>query len=258
VLLVMTAWMSPYSTLKRASLPAALSLAIVGSYLVLRVIAGFQSAPTAVFSGYALKEMLSRPFGLLGLPFHSRVLSTVPWLAVVLALLWPAMFVGSVARRWATSDDGRLLFGLSLWVLVTVAPLASMLFIGDDLQGSRYLYAGSAAWALMIVTLLRWLPSRAGMALAGVLCLSFGYATRVHLGPWMEAAAERDRVLVGYQQAQLGCRPVRVDGLPDQVEGAYVFRNGFAEAVAKPPVSGEPCVIEWSGGTFRRTDGAMP
>ena len=257
IVVAITAWASPHSTLKQALVPVTISLAIALIYGLIRVVSSFGvTPPLAEFSGYAVKEIFSRPFGFLGLPFHAQVLVANPWLAVASALWWPVMFVGA-ARRWsADGRDARLLIALGLWIVVTVVPLASMLFVSDDLQGSRYLYAGSAAWAILTVTLLRWLPNRLADVLVGALLVGFVLALRVHLDPWLAAAAERDRVLALFQQANLGCSPTSATELPDHVQGAYVFRNGFREAVSTlaPSVPGEPCVVEWSNDTFRRID----
>jgi hypothetical protein len=44
-----------------------------------------------------------------------------------------------------------------------------------------------------------------------------------------------------------------VEGLPDSVRGAYVFRNGFVEALAHHGLarnsaqSAEPCRYKWTG-----------
>lgn len=257
LLLATTAWVSSHSTLRQARVAVAASFAIVGTYVLIRVIGGFAAAPPlASFSGYVVKEVFSRPFGFLGLPFHSQLLATVPWLALAFALWWPAVLAGSAIRWRTNASDARLVLALGLWVLVTIAPLGTMLFVSDDLQGSRYLYAGAAAWAVITVTVMRWLPNRLPIVLTGVLLGGFLIAVRAHMSPWLAAAAERDRVLALFQQADLGCTPTEVVGLPDHIRGAYVFRNGFVEAATtdSPAGSGEPCLIEFGNDAFHKIE----
>ena len=129
-----------------------------------------------------------------------------------------------------------------------------MLFIAADLQGSRYLYAGTAAWSLLMLVLfsqLRW-PVRLGI-IAPLLML-FAVTVRFHQAPWLAAARERDRILAGYEQSDLRCLPTQVNGLTDHIGGAFVFRNGFLDAIAGLRLShaGIPtCSITWDGTRFR-------
>ncbi len=75
-LLAIAAYASPSVTLKGAAIPIAASMVVVGLYVVVRVAAGFGMAPpSGEFTGYAAKELFSRPFGGLGLPIHIEVLS---------------------------------------------------------------------------------------------------------------------------------------------------------------------------------------
>jgi hypothetical protein len=130
-----------------------------------------------------------------------------------------------------------------------------MLFIADDLQGARYLYLGSVAWSILLAGLLRSLrePQR-GWILIPVIAV-FVIATRTHQSPWVAAALERDRVLEAYRQSDVACTPETVRGLPDHIQGAYVFRNGFLEAVAALTPSGgpaAPCELDWDGNRFKK------
>jgi hypothetical protein len=71
---------------------------------------------------------------------------------------------------------------------------------------------------------------------------------------WREAAIVRDAVLDNTARvvAESGCESVTVTALPDHVRGAFVFRNGFPEAVRQrmPDIrvvpSGAECVFEWT------------
>jgi hypothetical protein len=93
--------------------------------------------------------------------------------------------------------------------------------------------------------------------------LAVGVAgVRLHLDPWAQAAGMRDAVLRS-AHARLGsadCLAASFEGLPDSVRGAYVFRNGFAEAMS---LEGDPdvriedggaradCSFRWTGESFQ-------
>ncbi len=257
VLLTLAAYCSQRVSLRHAVLPVAVSAALVLVYVPFRMTAGFAvSPPTDAWSGYAVKEILSRPFGTLALPFHRDVIAAQPWLPVLSAVFWPAMLVASSITWLRNRSDGLRTVSLAAWILVSVAPLATMLFIADDLQGSRYLYAGTAAWSLLTLVLCRTFPWQLRIGLIVSLLTLFAVATRCHQAPWLAAAHERDRVLAAYQQSDLRCPPTQVRGLPDHVGGAYVFRNGFLEAIAGlRPANAETatCSLTWDGTRFLKT-----
>jgi hypothetical protein len=253
-LLAITAYLSPYAGLKRAAPPIVASSALVGLYFAIRVAAGFEAAPpSGELTGYTAKELLSRPFGGLGLPFHVEVLSAHPWIPYALAVCWPSLFLASASGWHQRERDGRTMLGLAAWIIVSVAPLATMLYVADDLQGARYLYIGTVAWSVMVALLLRAIqPGLRIVAIAPVLVV-FGLATRAHQSTWTAAAVERDRVLEAYRNSGLHCSPSEIRGLPDHFHGAYVFRNGFADAIAPvtPIATGNRrCVLVWDGTRF--------
>jgi hypothetical protein len=78
-----------------------------------------------------------------------------------------------------------------------------------------------------------------------------GWGVWCHLEPWQAAAAARDQVLVEVRRAiPADCGSVSLRGLPDHVGGAYVFRNGAAEALAGLGIAvrleaSPNCVLAW-------------
>jgi hypothetical protein len=62
----------------------------------------------------------------------------------------------------------------------------------------------------------------------------FAVGVHGHLRPWRDAAQSRDALLGAISQAaqRERCSTVAVVDVPDNVDGAYVFRNGLAEALA--------------------------
>jgi hypothetical protein len=238
--------------LRHIKAPMAASIGIVAAYVLIRMAAGFSTAPPADdASGYMLKEILSRPFATLGLPFHHELLRSHRWIPYVFALLWPLLFLLS-ALQWRTDRATAIrVFSCAAWVLASVLPLATMLFIANDLQGSRYVYLGSVAFSIMVLSLVANLDQSVQMLVAISLIALFAVSTRSHQSAWTDAALERDRVLSAYRSAGLDCDPADVRGLPDHVRGAYVFRNGFNEAVRGVAANGTPqCVVTWDCSRF--------
>ena len=262
VLLMVAAYGSPLTTLRRAVAPIAASIGVVALYLLVRLMAGFTtSPPVEELSGYALKEIVSRPFGLLGLPFHADFLASHPWIPFVFAVGWPAALVASSANWWDSRRDAGQLLALSVWILSSVAPVATMLFVADDLEGSRYLYLGAVAWSIMIAVVVRPFRTVARATVIAPLLIVSVIATQAQQSPWLEAARERDRVLDAFRRDELGCRPTVVRGLPDAIRGAYVFRNGFAEAAADTASSSgadQACILIWDGVRFTDAFALVP
>ena len=210
--------------------------------------------------GYFLKEMASRPFATLGTPFTSdellqspMVFGVVPQLLIAALMAIYLMHVRHGARPLLPAT----------WVLLGVAPLLSYFFISDTLQGSRYLYLPLVGWTIVIAQLSDGGDNRhlrlGGMLLvAGIVCYGVVGSIR-HQAPWSAAAATRDAVLVEAQRAmaEQRCGAASFADIPDSVEGAYVFRNGFAEAAQLAGihvVAGDDapagCAFTWRDGSF--------
>jgi hypothetical protein len=218
-------------------------------------------------SRYLLKELIARPFGTLTLPWTAAVVDArpaAPW-------LWAAMCVAAMAV-YAWRSDRTVAVAASLrWVaavLMAVLPVYSMLFITPDLENGRYLYLSTAFWSIAVVgfaTTARGLGRGSLIGLSAALVLGVA-GVQWHLGSWREAAALRERVLGSAAEVlqTAPCRPVSLAGAPDSVRGAYVFRNGLAEAIAlrTAAVPADPsgdCVFLWQGEGFRRaTNLALP
>jgi hypothetical protein len=156
---------------------------------------------------------------------------------------------------------------LAVWVCAAVAPVFSYFFVSPTLEGSRYVYLASAAWALLVADLI-WQASEwaerqrpglgwAGLALAlaAIATLSSTFVLRGELRTWQRASQLRDTVLNEARRsiADGNCREVAFLQIPDAVEGAYVFRNGFPEAMRRDeqPLQGtERCLFRWDGQRF--------
>jgi hypothetical protein len=144
-----------------------------------------------------------------------------------------------------------------------------MLFITPDLENGRYLYLSTAFWVIGMLGLFSTPRGLTGVR-AGVICaalLAGAAGVQMHLRSWGEAARLRDQVLAAAEDVlnTAPCRAVSLAGAPDSVRGAYVFRNGLAEALAfrtGASRSGEAaggCTFAWDGSSFIRSgDDALP
>lgn len=254
---LLLALMIPFVPITRRRLAvasASASAAVVLVYLGWRVSLGLPESYQGIPSGYDIKELLSRPFGLLGLPIHANVDAAAPGIAAALAIAWPVLLVRA-ARTWHADARAFSVLGLAcLWVLVSVLPVFTMLFIGDDLQGSRYLYLGSSVWSIALAVLIAGRASGpSGPAAIAAVCglVVSSFLVLAHQQPWRAARDARDAVLAATGTVPETCDPAMVRGLPDNVAGAYVFRNGFSEAAAARGLRGtSPCAVEWNGTSF--------
>ena len=71
------------------------------------------------------------------------------------------------------------------------------------------------------------------VAVGGLIAIA-PYGIRLHLQPWTEAAALRDRIETAALSPEMEkCQVVTIGNLPETARGAYVFRNGPSEAFAR-------------------------
>lgn len=209
-------------------------LGIVAAYATWRLLAlpptpGYALAP----SSYKLKELLVRPFAALTVPVRTGTVSEWPWLGTALVCGLLALVLRAA---WAWRGRRRDIWtscALALSVLVSVAPVYSLFDVSPTLQGARYLYLPAAAWSILIATLLMPTSSRLNLVLTALVVMSSAVGLRANLTAWNAAARRRDDLLADVVRArQSGCAAVWVRNVPDSVDGAYVFRNGLAEAIA--------------------------
>lgn len=211
-------------------------------------------------SRYLVKEFVARPYGTLTMPWAAAVVSARP----AIPFAWAAGCVLALAGTAWTSRRGLpLTTGLRcvVAVLVAVLPVYSMLFITPDLENGRYLYLATAFW---VIALVAFISTPGGLDRVRLIALSLALVlgvagVRWHLAPWWEASRIRETVLDGAERILLStpCRPVSLAGAPDSVRGAYVFRNGLAEAItfrfgAVPADHAGDCTFVWDGTEFRR------
>lgn len=209
--------------------------ALAAVYVAWRAAVWLPSGTFPPLSGYAAKELLSRPFAALAMPYHERVVRTAPVLVALSVAILPVLFAVRASLPGAVRLHASLLGGTTLWVLAAVAPVFTILFIAPDLQGARYMYLPSAAWTILVASLSqeprKWLR-RCTFATGALWLIFLTASVRIHTTPWIEAARVRDRIIASVVSQASNCSAIVVDRPLDNIDGAYVFRNGLPQALA--------------------------
>jgi hypothetical protein len=239
--------------------------AVAATYVVARASAGVPSSFLTVSDGrYFAKQLIAGSFAALGAPW------TADWgrTHALLALVRAFVIVGLVAAaffRWRRDDATfRAAAACAGWVLAGVLPVFSLFYVGPQLEGARYLYLPAAGFTMLLALVMgmildRIVPrSRAvtiGLVTAA-LVVPVLPAIRSDIGRWQAAAATRQHVLerVNDQADRWGCTTFTVEGDADSVSGAYVFRHGLTEALARERADSEVrCRVVVRPGEFGMT-----
>lgn len=257
-------WMSRERLKSDAGLYVAMT-GVTAIYLAIRLsmgIAGdYFSAPTRYF----FKQMVVIAFGTLAAPWRAPV-SPLERLLVCAFVSLLLLLVAHACLTWRR-PEGRVHrdLRLVLWVLASIAPVFTLFFVGPTLEGARYLYLASCAWTLVLADLVAAATDRVATshlrAFGGamtVIGLIFAVSVQREIGVWRQAADLRDRVLTEARRVitEDKCGAAAFTGLPDSVDGAYVFRNGFVEAIGRNggELKARPgCAFVWVNGRFVRS-----
>ena len=92
-----------------------------------------------------------------------------------------------------------------------------------------------------------------------VIALVFAVSVQREVAVWRQAAELRDRVLADARAAieRAGCAQAGFTSVPDSVSGAYVFRNGFPEALGRAFTDANAvpadCRFAWVDGRFSQS-----
>jgi hypothetical protein len=217
---------------------AAAQLLLAGGYVLTRELTGWldhRLVPRLDAGGVG--RLISGAMRAFLMPLHREVVLAHPVLAAATAITIALLLV-AWPFRWRQIPFGPRVAVLAVvGTLVCLAPAIRLFGITPDLQGTRYVYLAGAWWSIALASALLdgWttLPRRvAAEAMAALVVVGAAVATHAHLKPWTAAQATRDRVLLQLISIPPTCRQVAAAGVPDNVSGAYVFRNGLNEALA--------------------------
>jgi hypothetical protein len=244
---------------------AAVLLVIAAVSVAIRVLARTGASDVPV-NAFVLRRGVFQAFGALALPYHSD-LAHLTLISIVTGLVLIALATWFFLRR----GPARPFAGSLAWIALSIVPVLPILVVDGHLQASRYLYLATVAWSAILVTVTLELGATGrgwrlvSSAILGALLTTATYSTRIHQRHWRDAAALRDAVerAVGGAPAFSTCPHLTLGGLPDQVRGAYVFRNGGGEAFARDlglsATAGAgtgPCAFRWdaAAGNFQPAD----
>jgi hypothetical protein len=233
-----------------------LTCAAAVAFAIWRLQAG-DLAPTTMPSRYVIKNIVSNALVTLALPFSSDSAGRMALTGVFMAVMTATAGIGAVGAP-AERREAALALGLLVWILAAIAPVHSLFFVSGALEGSRFLYLATPAWALLLSVASASAPAHLRVALRIGLLLLLALWTAAgfrHVRVWTQAAAERDRILSAAEIVEHACDGPRFSGATDNVGGAYVFRNGFVEALDRRGIRhdgwDEPgCEYVWNGRTF--------
>ncbi len=170
---------------------------------------------------YMIKSMLLAPYEFLFTPWNSEVVGELTGIRVTILLIicLSLLLMALKGRSFRT-----LLLGSGV-VLFSTIPVNKMLFIGNDLQGSRYLYFSFAGGIIIIISLLGGLKNsrKAGPLILIALIIFSAVLLKFNMEPWRIAGNKiseiRSRLAEGKE----------VQNVPDNYKGAYILRNGWKE-----------------------------
>lgn len=201
----------------------------------------------------AWKDLLLRPFAAAAVPARdgeplASTLLAVAVLSLAALALWNPSSVTNAGARGARRVG---LVGL-LWALAAAMPLLSQFQVTGTLEGSRYLYLPFVGFALALGSALAATsrPRLARVVVALVLTI-FIWRLDTERRVWLEAAHTRDLLLAQAERLvrETPCRALSIEKAPDNVSGAYVFRQGLAQALEQLPrrSDGAACTARWDG-----------
>jgi hypothetical protein len=220
-------------------------------------------------SRYLFQKMISRAVGALALPWKQGVLDAHP----AATFLWGAavtiVFTRYFIRCGKDSGAAGTVARFGAWIGFAIAPVYTWFFISPDLAGGRYLYLAIPAWSMLLITCVASViprpEARRGIVVpsvaVGVMLIAFVFGVRSSVGAWTAASHLRDDVLAAADSAldKSPCERVVFLNLPEVVDGAFVFANGFRAALyyhgiaraGRPDISlgdAEPgCRLVWNG-----------
>jgi hypothetical protein len=237
-------------------------LAVIGGYLIVRLIVGVPATFLAVDDWrYLIKQLLAGSFATVGAPWTDTWWRTHVPLALLRALTIVALLTAGI-HRWGRRDPRfRQAVAAALWVVAGAAPAFSLFFVGPNLEGARYVYLSAAGFSILLAvfagTAAELIVRRerhrrfALTAIAAIVAGSAAPAILADLERWQRAASTRDAVLnvVRSEAGRLNCTTFTPEGPADSSEGAYVFRNGLKEALdQRESTPSVPCRVAGAEG----------
>ncbi|MBA3240985.1 MAG: hypothetical protein H0T60_07130 [Acidobacteria bacterium] len=216
---------------------AAVLGALVGGYGAAQHLNFTHSVVATQLLRFSLRAALPA-FVLRGLPFlESRALSPVLIVSGTLAVLTAAVLLRRAATRAALSALARrhtFLWLMALLFVCALLPVINLRINVFDTQGERFLYLPSAFYAPGAAYLCACTQEgrRAALRTAALACLLIFYAGSLWATnrDW-SAASRLSQSIIEELAAQSTRDAVLLLNAPDNLRGAYVYRNGLGRAL---------------------------
>jgi hypothetical protein len=185
----------------------------------------------------AIQRLLTHSAAALFVPLHDALATAVPIAAVLVPLALILVMVAWTFRWEGEPEGARLALFAAATVVLATAPTMTPFGVLGDLQGSRYLYVPMAVWTIALAAAIldgprsrAWRLAR--LSVAALTVVGAALAVTAHFQPWHEARRVREGALLKLGALPPACVRVHARGVPDNVAGAFVFRNGLTEAAA--------------------------
>jgi hypothetical protein len=143
-----------------------------------------------------------------------------------------AVAVLVVSRKRRRSLDRIVYFLLGAYLIVLL-PVLTLTISKVDTQGERLVYFPSAFAVILLVTIISFLASSLKHALVVIALLSLTFGIGLHRSSerWLDASELSDSSIQSLIDQRQSGRLFMVN-IPDNLRGAYLFRNGLAEGVS--------------------------
>jgi len=197
---------------------------------------------------YDLKHLFLRPFAPLFIPLNKYLFADYiflkSWVLFVLSIV-------ILTFPFRKKLNFKLpLFGL-LFIFLTVIPVFKILYISDALEGTRFLYLPCLGACLIIATFLKISYSKnefvsrvINLIIPFAVLILFMLAFWRNSSSWIKAGEISKKISYQAMEKIQNIQTPRVIytlNLPDNYQGAYVFRNGFQASL---DLLGKPYYVE--------------
>lgn len=189
----------------------------------------FQFKPLGFLTSiFGLPERLLLP---LNLKLFGRLIPEAVTILCVLAIATGILLRTSKVNRY-------ILMGWGLWIVITIIPVHNFLPVDNDLQSSRLFYLSSAGFFLLFAHIIfdvsNHIKKILSLSIMTGFILIYTVVTTINNSAWGKAAeiAHRIPLMVKYYYNELPEDSRLVFFIPDNINGAYVYRNGISESLS--------------------------
>lgn len=179
------------------------------------------------------------------------------WITNELSNHWLLFILLLVAMSWffwrRFCPEKKLYLFTIFFFIISLGPVYSLSLSGLTGEGERLIYLPSIGLAalLAVIVISLWKKQRAaGAILAVILIVYFSFTLWQRNLIWQNAGNLSQQLLVDFA-SETGLKPGEgtvILGLPDNIDGAYVFRNGWLTALKLYYPDYSPDVLPTKGG----------